>query len=298
MTKSTTTFRSFLSVLVITCAMAVMPAGAQTGSGVVFGETVLIRSNAGSAAANCDELRDALAEIDDARVRNPVLVKLERGAYDCGLEPIALKRFVTIEGAGRNFSRIIGEVVGVFDQGVVVGANDAALRHLTVENRANGSGVAIAINTGGGRRMSLTDVAVKLDSATVNEGYGIYANGGSLVLTNVSVQTSASGGQSQGIVAELGADLDMMNTWVHNQSGLFGNLAALELRDSSATGFGVLFSSNVFGLLGRGASTFELVDGTVIGGRAWVPGSPDPSPASGLPMRTSRRVQPTAASRP
>ena len=69
-----------------------------------------ICSNAGSAAANCDELRDALAEIDDARVRNPVLVKLERGAYDCGLEPIALKRFVTIEGAGRNFSRIIGEV--------------------------------------------------------------------------------------------------------------------------------------------------------------------------------------------
>jgi hypothetical protein len=212
-------------------------------------------------------LRDALAEIDDASPKNPVLVKLESGTYDCGLEPIALKRFVTIEGAGRNISRIIGEVVGAFDQGMVIGASDAALRHLTVENRATGSGVAIAINTDGGRRMSLTDVAVKLDSATVNEGFGIYANGGFLVLTNVSVQTSASGGQSQGIRAESGAELDMMNTWVHNQSGLFGNPAALELRDSSATGFGILFSSNFFGLLGRGVSTFELVDGTVIGGR-------------------------------
>ena len=183
----------------------------------------------------------------------------------------------------------------VFDQGVVVGANDAALRHLTVENRANGREWR-SRSTRAAAAEWFTDVAVKLDLATVNEGYGIYANGGSLVLTNVSVQTSASGGQSQGIVAELGADLDMMNTWVHNQSGLFGVPAALELRDSSATGFGVLFSSNVFGLLGRGASTFELVDGTVIGGWGVGAGSPDPSPASGLPMRTSRRVQPTAAS--
>lgn len=295
MIKSTTTSRLSLPVVAITCAIAVIysqPVAAQTARnlicngcvnskdirnkgiktqdlapGVVFGATVFVRSDAGSEAANCDELRDALAEIDDADAENPVLVKLERGVYDCGSEPIAMKPFVTIEGAGRSFSRIIGEVNEGFDQGVVNGADDAALRHLAVENRAEGSGgVAIAINTGGSQ-MSLTDVAVKLDSATVNQGFGIYADGGSLDLTDVSVQSSASNGQSQGILAESGAALDMINTWVHNQSGLFGNPAALELRDSSVTGFGILFSSNVFGLLGRGNSTFELVDGTVIGGR-------------------------------
>jgi hypothetical protein len=294
MIKSTTTSRLCLSALAITWAMAAIdsqPAAAQTARnlvcngcvnskdirdrgikardlapGVVFGATIFVRSNAGSQAANCDELRDALDAIEDASANNPVLVKLERGAYDCGSEPIALKPFVTIEGAGRNFSTIIGEVSDSFDEGVVTGADDAALRHLTVENRAAGSGVAIAINTAGSQ-MSLTDVAVKLDSATVSQGYGIFAEGGSLELSNVSVQTSAANGQSQGILGQSGAELDMMNTWVHNQSGAFGNPAALELRDSSVTGFGILFSSNFFGLLGRGNSTFELVDGTVIGGR-------------------------------
>lgn len=58
----------------------------------------------------------------------------------------------------------------------------------------------------------------------------------------------------------------MMNVWVRNFSGA-GNPAALQLFDSSVTGYGILFSSNLFGLLGFGNSVFELADGTVIGGR-------------------------------
>jgi hypothetical protein len=88
-----------------------------------------------------------------------------------------------------------------------------------------------------------------------------------LSLTNVTVQTKAATGQSQGIRGQSGAELHMVNTWVHNESGAVGNPAALELRDSSVVGFGVLFSSNIFGLLARGNSFFELFDGTVIGGR-------------------------------
>jgi hypothetical protein len=58
----------------------------------------------------------------------------------------------------------------------------------------------------------------------------------------------------------------MMNVWVRNFSGA-GNPVALQLQDSSATGHGILFSSNIFGVLGAGNSVFELVGGTVIGGR-------------------------------
>jgi hypothetical protein len=241
---------------------AAQPAAAQAAP---FGRTVLVRSNGDSAGANCNRLRSALDAIVDAGISNSVLVKLERGAYNCKAIPVVLKRFVTIEGAGRGYTLIVGDTEG-FEQGVVVGANEAALRHLTVEHAANGPGVAIAVNTSG-RRMSLTDVAIKLDSATVNQAYGILADGGMLELTDVSIQTAASGGQSQGILGQSGAALDLMNVRVLNQSGAFGNPAALELDDSSATGFGVFFSSNFFGLLGRGNSFFELVDGTVIGGR-------------------------------
>jgi hypothetical protein len=96
--------------------------------------------------------------------------------------------------------------------------------------------------------------------------FGILAPGGFLDLTNVSVHTNNPGRAGQGIDASSGAKLNMMNVWIHSFSGA-GNPAALQLFDSSATGHGVLFSSNVFGLLGAGNSVFELVGGTVIGGR-------------------------------
>ena len=232
---------------------------------VLFGRTVVVRANGASALANCDTLRNALANITDAGPENPVVVKLERGTYDCGATSLALVPFVAIEGAGRNATTITGDV-NSFDAGVITGASEAALRQLAVEHRASVSQVAIAISTGGSD-MSMSDVAVKVDSTTANQVFGILAKGGSLDLSNVSVRTKAAAGQSQGIRGEAGAELSMINTWVHNQSGAVGNPAALELRDSSATGFGVLFSSNFFGLLGRGNSFFELMDGTVIGGR-------------------------------
>ncbi|MPZ56024.1 MAG: hypothetical protein GEU91_05875 [Rhizobiales bacterium] len=291
MIKSKTSLASSLSALAIAGAIAAIhaqPAAAQTATnlqcdgcvnsrdiqngsiraadlvpGLAFGRTVLVQSNGANNTANCNRLRNALAQIDDASVKNPVLVKLERGTYNCGSTPLAMKPFVTIEGAGRSFTRIFGNTAA-FDQGVITGANESALRHLTVEHAASGSGTAIAINSLG-RRVSLTDVAIKIDSATANSVFGILAPGGVLGLTNVSVQTNNPGGGGQGISAASGAKLDMMNVWVHNFSGA-GNPAALVLSDSSATGFGILFSSNTFGLLGVGNSVFELVGGTLIGG--------------------------------
>src|SRR5262245_45863167 len=98
MIKSTICVTSSLSALAITGALAVIhvqPAAAQTASNVVCdgcvhsgdirdgtirtqdlapsvlsGRTVLV-PYAGSAVANCDELRNALAQIDDASFENP-----------------------------------------------------------------------------------------------------------------------------------------------------------------------------------------------------------------------------------
>jgi len=254
-------------------------AGGSGGTGgdlersVPSGATILVRSNGASAVANCDALRNVLADIADAGPETPVVVKLEHGTYDCAAAPLALTAFVAIEGAGRNATTIIGNVDSS-EEGVIKGADDSALRHLTVEHQASGVQVAIAIITAGSQ-MSMTDVAVTVDSTTANQVLGILAVGGSLSLSNVSVQTRASdgvmrgtlAGQSQGIRGEAGAELSMIDTWIHNQSGAVGNPNALELRDSTATGFGIWFSSNFFGILGRGNSFFELFDGTVIGGR-------------------------------
>lgn len=234
--------------------------------GVLPVETIPVRAD-GGANANCARLRDALAGIGNASAARPVVIKLDRGNYRCGSEPLQLKRFVAIEGAGRAFSRIIGNPVNGIARGVVLGANDSALRHLTVEHRGLAvPGSATALNTGG-TRMRLSDVAVKIDSAIANTAFGIFAHGGSLELTDVSVQSSAINGQTQGIHLESGARLNMMNVRVHNQSGNVGSPAALDLDDSSATGFGVLISSDFFSLLGDGDSVLELFDGIVIGNR-------------------------------
>lgn len=292
MVKSTTGLASLLSAMAIAGAIATIhaePAAAQTATklncegcinskqvrdgsirardlkpNVLFGRTILVRSNGATNAANCKKLRKALAGIDDASVDNPVLVKLERGTYGCGSTPLAMKRFVTIEGAGRGFTRILGNTSG-FDKSVIVGANEAALRHLTVQHAANGSGGAIAIDTRG-RRVSLTDVAVKIDSATAGNMFGIFAPGGILNLTDVSVHTNNPDGGGIAINATSGAKLNMANVWARNVSGA-GNPAALQLSDSSATGYGIQFSSNTFGILGFGSSVFELMGGAIIGGR-------------------------------
>jgi len=289
--KSATHLASSLSALAIASAIAAIhaqPAAAQTATnlqcngcvnsreiqngsiraadlapGLAFGRTVLVQSNGATNAANCNRLRNALAQIDDASIGNPVLVKLERGTYNCGSTPLAMKPFVTIEGAGRSFTRIIGNTAS--DQGVVTGANEAALRRLSVEHAAIGSGLAVAINTAG-RRVSLTDAAIKVDSATAGNMFGILAPGGFLDLTNVSVHTNNPGRGGIAINATSGARLNMMNVWARNLSNA-GNPVALLLFDSSATSHGGLFNSNIFGLLGVGNSVFELVGGTVLGGR-------------------------------
>lgn len=291
MIKSATHLASSLSALAVAGAIAgiyAQPAAAQTATNLQcngcvntrdiqngsikaqdlapdaqFGRTVFVRSNGANNAANCNKLRRALARITDASVENPVLVKLERGTYNCRTTPLPMKPFVTIEGAGRSLSRIVGNTAS--GQGVITGANEAALRRLSVEHAANGSGRAIAIDTRG-RRVSMTDVAITVDSATASDMFGIFAPGGVLNLTNVSVHTNNPDGGGTAINATSGARLDMVNVWARNVSGA-GNPTALALQDSSATGHGILFSSNIFGLLGAGNSIFELVDGTVVGGR-------------------------------
>lgn len=227
-------------------------------AGSLSGRVVSV-ANTGNAAADCDMLREALAGTDGVAA-NPVRIKLERGTYDCGSTPVMMKSFVTIEGAGRNLSTIIGSVEG-FEQGLINGASDTELRNLSVENRLEGFGVAIAIRNSG-QRMSVTDVAVRVDSAL--DAIGIFAPGGSLSLADVSVQVSAMQGGS-GIRAESGAQLNMTSTRIHAQSANVGSPAALELADSTASGIGILMSGSRNVLRAVGNSRLELVDGTVIG---------------------------------
>jgi len=226
---------------------------------VLFGEYVVVRAN-GSPAKNCTRLRSALAKIKDASVHKRVVVRLERGTFDCGTSPLAVKRHVTLEGAGRHATAIIGNTAGL-DHGVVETANHSRLRNLAVAHQGAGSSVAIAILVPG-KGVAIRDVAVRAESQTANSLFGIVVPGGSVSLTDVSVRAISESGGGQGIYAYSGADLDLLSTWIHN-TGSAGNPAAVEVVDSTMVGFGVVLNSNIFGVLLRSTSHLELVGGKV-----------------------------------
>ena len=184
---------------------------------------------------------------------------------DIGTSSLRMVPFVTLEGAGRHVTFIVGDLE-TQNNAVINGRENAALRKLAVENKASTSGAAVVVATGSGT-FSIEDVAIRIVALTAVQAYGIFASGGELALTNVSIRVEAPSGQGTGIRGQQGVAIDMMNTWVDVQSDSIGDPSALVLLNSSAVGFGVLFSSNFFGLFGRGAAFFELYDGTVIGNR-------------------------------
>ena len=97
---------------------------------------VLVKAK-GTDAENGARLLAALAKITDASDTNRYLVVLEPGVYDIGSAPLQMQSYVDIRGFGQDLTTIKGNVEGVGSpptSGVVMGANDSELRHLTVQH--------------------------------------------------------------------------------------------------------------------------------------------------------------------
>ena len=154
----------------------------------------------------------ALASIIDAGADNAYLIYVAPGTYT---ETVTMKPHVDIEGAGELTTRITytGSSTSLFT-GTVVGADDAELRFLTVEN-TGGASYAVAIYNGsasprlthvtasasGGTdsnygvlnyESSSTMTDVRASASGETENYGVENHSSSPTMTNVSA--SASGG--------------------------------------------------------------------------------------------------------
>jgi hypothetical protein len=73
---------------------------------------------------------------------NPCLVKILPGVYDIGSNYLQMSHYVDIEGSGENVTKIIGNG----SLGVVSGAQNSAIRSLTIEHTGEGSSHAIAMH--------------------------------------------------------------------------------------------------------------------------------------------------------
>jgi hypothetical protein len=146
-----------------------------------------------SPAENGQALRSAVASITDASLDKPYAIQLAPGVYDLGGTTLAMKPDVSIVGAGRDATRIIGDQGQDEEhQALVVGANRTVLRDITVANRSDARTIfhnVMAVQ--GGARMRIEDAVLEVYTAT--RGYVLVAMGGSSVDVSDSRLTSESG---------------------------------------------------------------------------------------------------------
>ena len=169
----------------------------------------------------------ALAAITDASDTNRYLVKVMPGVYS---EQVTMKPYVDIEGAGELTTRITYTGSAAQDIGTVVGADNAELRYLSVEN-TGGNTVAIAIyNNPASPR--LTHVTASASGGS-NVNCGVYNSGASPTMTNVTA--SASGGNYGYGVRNHSSSPAMMNVSASASGGAVDNTGVMNNYLSSPT---------------------------------------------------------------
>jgi pectin methylesterase-like acyl-CoA thioesterase len=136
----------------------------------------------------------ALDSITDAGAANPYLVYVAPGVYT---EQVMLKPYVTLAGAGEG-TTILRWMGGSqspgssSDSATLVGADNAALRHLTVESDGTGQDFVVAIYNNG------ASPAISQVTATASGGSNSYGvinqNSSSPTMTNVTAMASGGSG--------------------------------------------------------------------------------------------------------
>jgi autotransporter-associated beta strand protein len=130
--------------------------------------------------------------ITDNSATNPYLIYVAPGIFN---ERVTMKPFVDIEGAGELATKITFTGSASSNTGTVLGANNAELRFLTVENTGGGAYYAIAIcNSDAAPR--LTHVTASASGASLN--YGVLNASSSPAMTNVIARASG-GTYSRGV---------------------------------------------------------------------------------------------------
>ncbi|MFP6584997.1 MAG: hypothetical protein VCD00_20865, partial [Candidatus Hydrogenedentota bacterium] len=186
----------FLSLLATGTAFGqiIFPDGSeQSTAGVTLAQTVVV-SPEGTDAENGTALIAALAGITDAGAGKPYLLKIEPGLYDLGSAKLAMKEYVDIEGSGQGMTQIKSNISA--GTGVVVAANFAELRSLSVWNDGGGSD-ATALYASGLSLFTMSHVQL-LGSGGSTNNFGALLNNSLLRILDCSL-TGTGGADASGI---------------------------------------------------------------------------------------------------
>ena len=176
-----------------------------SAQGSPYGNVVVVAKSGGDYTS----IQAAVDSIPDAAANNPYLVWVAPGVYT---ETVTMQEWVDIEGAGELVTKITYTGSESFNTGTVVGADNAELRFLTVEN-TGGEDISIAIYNNN-QSPRLTHVTATASGGTYSYGVDNYSS--SPQMTDVTA--SASGGT--------------------NSYGVYNNSSSPQMNDVTATASG------------------------------------------------------------
>jgi len=138
----------------------------------------------------------AMASITDADIDNRYLLVIAPGIYNLASQ-LVLKEYVDISGSGRNSTKLSGSISssGTIDgtSALVVGANNASLHDLSLENRDGASTTSLGIYNSGITDLQLSDLSITVTGGT--NQYGVYNDSSSPSLSYMSI--TITGGVNQ-----------------------------------------------------------------------------------------------------
>lgn len=244
-----------------------LPTAPGGGGGGSYARVVVVAQSGGDYTS----IQAALNSIGDAAWDNRYLVWVAPGRY---VERVTMKPYVDIEGAGEQATRILYTGSPWSDTGTVVGADEAELRFLTVEN-TGGSDVATAIcNNGSSPHLThVTAVAtggtsanygvanwsgsaatltrVTASAAGNNKSYGVYNYASSPTLLDVTATASGAANDNFGVANQAGGlpilrDVTAAAAGGIRSYGVYNTNTAPEMTGGSAVASGANYSYGVY----------------------------------------------------
>jgi hypothetical protein len=201
-----------------------------SAQGSAYDNVVIVAKSGGDFSS----IQSALDSITDASASNRYLVWVGPGTY---AETVTMEQYVDIEGAGELATRITASGSGTDATGTIVGANNAELRFLTVEN-TGGNQYAVAIyNHNASPRLTHVTASASGASGGSTQNYGVYNDASSPAMTDVSVSVSASGTSwNFGVRNANGSSPVMMNVTISvSGGGHSGSSVGVDNTDSAPT---------------------------------------------------------------
>jgi pectin methylesterase-like acyl-CoA thioesterase len=221
-------------------------------------KNVVIVAKSGGDFTNIQSALDSITTAGDA---NRFLVYVAPGVYT---EQVSMKPFVDIQGSGELTTKITYTGSVAPDTGTLIGANDAELRFLTVEN-TGGSNHAIAIyNSGSAPR--LTHITASASGGT-SANYGVFNVASSPKMTDMTA--SATGGAASYGVYSTTISSPTMTNMTASASGATNNVGVGSFNNSTLTMTNVTASASggtiSYGLDSNGSS-WAVVNNSKIAG--------------------------------